>query len=97
MEKFNTFYEDMPAVWGDNFSVTSEIGTLRTVLVHRPGKEIENIKDPSAIYFRDFIDVEKARWERSFWHVTTIPVGIWVIRIAEEVLLMCWPPAPLDR
>ena len=45
MEKFNTFYEDMPAVWGDNFSVTSEIGTLRTVLVHRPGKEIENIKD----------------------------------------------------
>lgn len=63
MEKFNTFYEDMPAVWGDNFSVTSEIGTLRTVLVHRPGKEIENIKDPSAIYFRDFIDVEKARWE----------------------------------
>ncbi len=63
MEKFNTFYEDMPAVWGDNFSVTSEIGTLRTVLVHRPGKEIENITDPSAIYFRDFIDVDKARWE----------------------------------
>ena len=32
-------------------------------MMHRPGKEIENITDPSKIYFRDFIDVDKARWE----------------------------------
>ena len=51
MEKFNTFYEDMPSVWGDNYSVTSEIGKLRTVLVHRPGKEIENIKAIEKIRF----------------------------------------------
>lgn len=63
MEKLNTFYQDMPKVWGDNWSVTSEIGRLRAVMMHRPGKEIENITDPSKIYFRDFIDVEKARWE----------------------------------
>lgn len=63
MEKLNSFYQDMPKVWGANWSVTSEIGKLRSVLVHRPGKEIENITNPDAIYFRDFIDVEKARWE----------------------------------
>lgn len=53
----------MEKVWGDQWSVTSEIGKLRSVLMHRPGKEIEGITDPSKIYFRDFIDVEKARWE----------------------------------
>jgi hypothetical protein len=35
--------------------------------------------------------------ERSFWHWTTMPVGLWVIRTAESVLLTCWPPAPLAR
>src|ERR1039458_2563649 len=35
--------------------------------------------------------------ERSFWHCTTIPVGLCVIRTAESVLLTCWPPAPLAR
>ena len=28
-------------------------------------------------------------WLRSFWHWTTIPVGTWVIRTAESVLLTC--------
>ena len=35
--------------------------------------------------------------ERSFWHWTTMPVGICVMRIAESVLLICWPPAPEAR
>ena len=35
--------------------------------------------------------------ERSFWHWTTIPVGMCVIRTAESVLFTCWPPAPLAR
>ena len=26
-----------------------------------------------------------------------MPVGLCRIRTAEEVLLTCWPPAPLDR
>ena len=63
MEKLHTFREDLEKVWGNQWSVTSEIGRLRSVLMHRPGKEIEGIEDPSKIYFRDFIDVEKARWE----------------------------------
>ncbi len=33
-------------------------------------------------------------WERSVWHVTTTFVGKCVIRIAEDVLFTCWPPAP---
>ena len=26
-----------------------------------------------------------------------MPVGLWISRTAEEVLLMCWPPAPEER
>ena len=36
-------------------------------------------------------------WLRSVWQETTTPVGIWMRRTAEEVLLTCWPPAPLAR
>src|SRR3546814_7454360 len=28
---------------------------------------------------------------------TTIPLGTWVMRIADSVLLTCWPPAPDER
>ena len=35
--------------------------------------------------------------ERLSCMLTTIPVGIWVIRIADSVLLTCWPPAPCAR
>ena len=35
--------------------------------------------------------------ERSSWHSTTRPVGMWVMRMAESVLLTCWPPAPDER
>ena len=36
-------------------------------------------------------------WLRPSWHCTTMPVGMWVSRTAESVLLMCWPPAPDAR
>ncbi len=36
-------------------------------------------------------------WLRSSWHSTTMPVGRCVMRIAESVLLTCWPPAPDAR
>ena len=35
--------------------------------------------------------------ERSCWQATTMPVGIWVMRTAESVVLTCWPPAPDER
>ena len=36
-------------------------------------------------------------WLRSFWLWATIPVGRWVRRTAESVLLTCCPPAPCER
>ena len=36
-------------------------------------------------------------WDRSCCDATTMPVGIWVIRTALSVLLICWPPAPDAR
>ena len=36
-------------------------------------------------------------WLRSCWHSTTMPVGLWMSRTAEEVLFTCWPPAPEAR
>ena len=35
--------------------------------------------------------------DRSVWHSTTMPLGRCVMRIAESVLLTCWPPAPEER
>src|SRR5690625_7056174 len=35
--------------------------------------------------------------ERSSWHSTTSPVGRWVMRMAESVVLTCCPPAPEAR
>ena len=34
--------------------------------------------------------------ERSFWQVTTMPLGIWVRRTAVEFFCTFWPPAPAD-
>src|SRR6516164_818736 len=36
-------------------------------------------------------------WERSAWQTTAMPVGMWVRRTADSVLLTCWPPAPPER
>ena len=36
-------------------------------------------------------------WLFSFWQLTTMPVGRWVIRTAESVVLTLWPPGPLLR
>ena len=35
--------------------------------------------------------------ERSFWQTTTMPVGMWVTRTAESVVLTPWPPLPEER
>lgn len=35
--------------------------------------------------------------ERSSWMDTASPVGMWVMRTAESVVLTCCPPAPLAR
>src|SRR5207245_3934723 len=35
--------------------------------------------------------------ERPAWQTTATPVGMWVRRTADSVLLTCWPPAPPER
>lgn len=53
------FEEDMELYWGD-WGVSSEVDTLRAVLMRRPGKEIENF-DYKKVRFRAPIDPEKFR------------------------------------
>ena len=36
-------------------------------------------------------------WLRSSWLLATSPVGSWIRRTADDVLLMCCPPAPDAR
>lgn len=58
--KESSFEEDLIEYWGD-WGVSSEVETLRAVLMHRPGKEIENF-DANANRFSDEpIDVDLMR------------------------------------
>lgn len=54
------FQEQMQELWG-NWGCSSEIGRLRAVLLHRPGPEIENMKDPASVLFIEAMDPIKAR------------------------------------
>ncbi len=57
-----TFAEEKNELWGDWYC-DSEIGTLRAVLLHRPGKEIEGITEEnySDYRFQAPIDPVRAR------------------------------------
>ncbi len=56
-----SFQEDMKEVWGD-WGVNSEIGKLRSVLMRRPGHEIENLEETYNYYrWKAPMDVAKAR------------------------------------
>ncbi len=56
-----SFEDDLQEVWGKKWSVSSEVGKLRDVLLRRPGKEIEDIGDPKTWRWRDAMDAVKAR------------------------------------
>jgi len=58
--KETNFIDDMDTYWGD-WGVSSEVDTLRAVLMRRPGKEVENF-DPNAVRFSNVpIDIELMR------------------------------------
>ena len=60
----HSFKEDMEAHWGFNWSVDSEIGKLRAVLMRRPGKEVENLgEDPLKFSMLDKLNPEGMREE----------------------------------
>ena len=58
-----TFKGDLIQLWGD-WGVDSEIGRLRSALLRRPGKEIENLKDPQAMAMKEAWDPEKVRYQQ---------------------------------
>jgi N-dimethylarginine dimethylaminohydrolase len=52
--------EDMSANWGD-WGVSSEIGRLRAVLLHRPGPELDAVTDFDAMQMRSDLSPDRAR------------------------------------
>ncbi|KPK95839.1 amidinotransferase [bacterium SM23_31] len=53
--------DELPTCWGGDWGCDSEVGTLRAVLLRRPGNEIENIKNPEEYRWREIMDPSKAR------------------------------------
>lgn len=47
--------EDMVEYWGGDFGCSSEYNKLRSVILHRPGKEVENV-DFEKVRFRQVVD-----------------------------------------
>jgi N-dimethylarginine dimethylaminohydrolase len=54
--------EELGSVWVA-CGVTSECGTLRAVLMHRPGPEIEDVSDAGSALWHALLDAERAREE----------------------------------
>lgn len=55
-----TIEQDMTTYWGGDFGCSSEVNRLRAVLLHRPGKELDNF-DYKEVRFRAPVDPEKCR------------------------------------
>ncbi len=55
--------DELAEYWGGDWGCDSEVGTLKAVLLRRPGKEIEKVKDPQECRWLDVMDAEKARRE----------------------------------
>lgn len=53
--------EDLPEYWGGEWGCDSEVGTLRSVLLRRPGPEIEDIHDPARYRWLGVMDPTLAR------------------------------------
>lgn len=51
----------MTSLWGGDWGCDSEVGSLKAVLLRRPGKEIEGIKDPKQCRWQEVLNPEKAR------------------------------------
>ncbi len=66
------FKEEIPKIWGD-WGVSSEIGTLKAVLMRRPGEEIENLGDPQKWRMKELWDPATVREQHDT--LTTIYKG----------------------
>ena len=57
-----TLGQEMGTLWGD-WGQNLEWASLKAVLLHRPGPEVEDLTDPDAVQMLDTIDVEQFRRE----------------------------------
>lgn len=55
-----SFEEDLCRYWGD-WGVDSEVGRLRAVLLRRPGREVEELRDPAVARWLELMDADLAR------------------------------------
>lgn len=53
--------KELTTYWGGDWGCDSEVGTLRDVLLRKPGVEIENVKDPELYRWHAVMNPEKAR------------------------------------
>ncbi|MFW6421308.1 MAG: dimethylarginine dimethylaminohydrolase family protein [Candidatus Bipolaricaulota bacterium] len=56
-----SFKEELDEVWGKDWGVSSEVGKLESVLLRRPGKEVDAVRDPEKWRWADTVDPEKMR------------------------------------
>jgi len=53
--------DELPSYWGGDWGCDSEVGTLKAVLLRRPGHEINHIHDPVEWRWRELMSPMKAR------------------------------------
>lgn len=61
MARETAMKDDLSEFWGGDWGCDSEVGTLKAVLLRRPGVEIENIKDPEDFRWQAVMEPELAR------------------------------------
>ncbi|MDP7550982.1 MAG: arginine deiminase family protein [Acidimicrobiales bacterium] len=59
--RLRSLRDEADGIWG-TFGIDSEYGTLRSVLLHRPGPEIA-ADDPNGAQMLDRVDAERAGWQ----------------------------------
>jgi N-dimethylarginine dimethylaminohydrolase len=60
LSRQGTTADELGSIWAA-CGVTSEVGPLRAVLMHRPGPEIDGVRDAAAALWHDLLDPERAR------------------------------------
>ncbi|MDR3264464.1 MAG: amidinotransferase [Synergistaceae bacterium] len=80
----STFEENLVSVWGRRWSVSSEVGKLRAVLLRRPGREIEIVKNPADWRWKDVMDPAKARDQHDAMAEIYRSAGVDVFYVEEQ-------------
>jgi N-dimethylarginine dimethylaminohydrolase len=80
----SSFEENLVPAWGRKWSVSSEVGKLRAVLLRRPGKEIEIVKNPADWRWKDVMDPQRARDQHDALAETYRSFGVDVFYVEEQ-------------